>query len=43
MKTLVKFQCFNDIGGAISSGFGYLMDHPEIASGLVKVSAGVWA
>jgi hypothetical protein len=33
----------SDIGGAISDGFGYLMDHPEIAEDLVKLSVGLWA
>lgn len=32
-----------DIGGAISDAFSYLMDHPEIATGLLKVGAGIWA
>lgn len=36
-------QVVGDIGGAISNGFSYLMDHPEIAEDLLKLSVGIWA
>ncbi|NSB15828.1 hypothetical protein [Clostridium beijerinckii] len=35
-------NALGDIGGAISTGFGYLMEHPEIASSLIKLSIGMW-
>lgn len=31
------------LGGAISDGFSYLMDHPEVATSLVELSVGLWA
>jgi hypothetical protein len=31
------------VGNGISSAFGYLMEHPEIGSTLLKVSVGMWA
>lgn len=36
-------NALGDIGGAISSGFSYLMDHPEVASGLLKIGVGLFA
>jgi hypothetical protein len=36
-------KAITDIGSAISSGFNYLMDHPEIAATILKFTAGLLA
>ena len=50
MNSFTESANFNKIsnalgvfGGAISDGFSYLMDHPEVAESLLKLSAGIWA